>query len=94
MSQHQRRLWQECLDAFEKCVQYISCWILTSSQISDYLPVEFGLFDLVVIDEVSPSDDVTVLPGILRGKQWLIVGDGKQVSPIESFLLETQRDSL
>jgi hypothetical protein len=31
---------------------------------------------------------------MLRGKQWLIVGDGKQVSPSESFLSETQIDSL
>ena len=94
MSQHQRRLRQECLDAFEKCVRYIPCWILASAQISDYLPAEFGSFDFVVIDEASQSDDITARRGMLRGKQWLIVGDGKQVSPIESFLLETQRDSL
>jgi hypothetical protein len=93
MTQRQRRHRQEYLDAFEKCVRYIPCWILTSSQISDYLPAEFGLFDLVVIDEASQSD-ITALPGMLRGKQWLIVGDGKQVSPSESFLSEAQIDSL
>ena len=93
MSQRQRRHRQEYLDAFEKCVRYIPCWILTTSQISDYLPAEFGLFDLVVIDEASQSD-VTAIPGMLRGKQWLIVGDGKQVSPSESFLSETQIESL
>lgn len=68
MTQRQRRKRQEYLDAFEKCVRYIPCWILTSSQISDYLPSEC-LFDLVVIDEASQSD-VTVLPGMLRGRQW------------------------
>jgi len=93
MSQRQRRHRKEYLEAFEKCVRYIPCWILTTSQISDYLPAEFGLFDLVVIDEASQSD-VTALPGMLRGKQWLIVGDGKQVSPSESFLSETQIESL
>jgi hypothetical protein len=92
MSQRQRRRRQEYLDAFEKCVRYIPCWVLTSSQISDYLPPEC-LFDLVVIDEASQSD-VTVLPGMLRGKQWLIVGDGKQVSPTESFVSEEQIESL
>lgn len=65
---------------------------MTSSQISDYLPSEC-LFDLVVIDEASQSD-ITVLPGMLRGKQWLIVGDGKQVSPTESFISEDSIDSL
>lgn len=92
MSQRQRRRRQEYLDAFDRCCRFIPCWILTSSQISDYLPPEC-LFDLVVIDESSQSD-VTVLPGMLRGKQWLIVGDGKQVSPTESFVSEEQIDSL
>jgi hypothetical protein len=92
MSQRQRRKRQEYLEAFEKCVRYIPCWILTSSQISDYLPPEC-LFDLVVIDEASQSD-VTVLPGMLRGKQWLIVGDGKQVSPTESFVSEEKIELL
>ena len=92
MTQRQRRKRKEYLDAFEKCVRYIPCWILTSAQISDYLPAEC-LFDLVVIDEASQSD-VTVLPGMLRGKQWLIVGDGKQVSPTESFVSEEQIEML
>ena len=86
MTVRQRRRRQEYLEAFEKCVRYIPCWILTSSQISDYLPSEC-LFDLVIIDEASQSD-VTVLPGMLRGKQWLVVGDGKQVSPTDNFVAE------
>jgi hypothetical protein len=92
MSQRQRRKRQEYLDSFEKCCRFIPCWILTSSQISDYLPAE-NLFDLVIIDESSQSD-VTVLPGMMRGKQWLVVGDGKQVSPTESFISEEQIDTL
>ncbi|CAB9500882.1 Uncharacterized ATP-dependent helicase MG140 [Seminavis robusta] len=92
MTVRQRRHRQEYLDAFDRCVRYIPCWIMTSSQISDYLPAE-GLFDLVVIDEASQSD-ITVLPGMLRGKSWLIVGDGKQVSPTESFISEESIDSL
>lgn len=88
MTQRQRRRRQEYLSAFDQCCRFIPCWILTTSQISDYLPAE-GLFDLVIVDEASQSD-VTVLPGMLRGKQWLIVGDSKQVSPTESFISEEQ----
>ena len=88
MTQRQRRRRQEYLSAFDQCCRFIPCWILTTSQISDYLPAE-GLFDLVVVDEASQSD-VTVMPGMLRGKQWLIVGDSKQVSPTESFISEEQ----
>jgi len=92
LTQRQRRKRQEYLNAFEKCVRYIPCWILSTSQISDYLPSEC-LFDLVVIDEASQSD-LSVLPGMLRGKQWLIVGDGKQVSPTEGFISEDQIEML
>ncbi|KAL3934383.1 MAG: hypothetical protein SGBAC_009891 [Bacillariaceae sp.] len=92
MTQRQRRRRQEYLDAFDKCCRFIPCWILTTSQISDYLPAEC-LFDLVIIDEASQSD-ITVLPGMLRGKQWLIVGDGKQVSPTEAFVSEESMETL
>jgi AAA domain len=92
MTQRQRRRRQEYLEAFDRCVRQIPCWIMTSSQISQYLPAE-TLFDLVVIDESSQSD-VTVLPGMMRGKQWLIVGDGKQVSPTEAFVSDDDIDNL
>lgn len=92
MTQRQRRRRQDYLDAFDQCCRFIPCWILTTSQISDFLPPEC-LFDLVINDESSQSD-VTVLPGMLRGRQWLIVGDGKQVSPTESFVSEEQIESL
>lgn len=92
MSQRQRRRRQEYLSAFDRCCRFIPCWILTTSQISDYLPAEC-LFDLVVIDESSQSD-VAVLPGMMRGKQWLIVGDGKQVSPTEAFVSEENIENL
>ena len=92
LTQRQKRKRQDYLDAFEKCVRFIPCWIMSSSQISDYLPSEC-LFDLVILDEASQSD-ITVLPGMMRGKQWLIVGDGKQVSPTESFVSEEQIECL
>ena len=92
MSQRQRRHRDDYLDAFDQCCRYIPCWILTTSQISDFLPPE-PLFDLVIIDETSQSD-ITVLPTMLRGKQWLIVGDGKQVSPTETFISEEQMEHL
>jgi hypothetical protein len=92
LTQRQRRRRQDYLDAFDRCCRFIPCWIMTTSQISDYLPPEC-LFDLAIIDESSQSD-ITALPGMLRGRQWLIVGDGKQVSPTETFLSEDTLESL
>ena len=92
MSARQRRHRKEYLESFDQCVRYIPCWIMTTAQISDYLPAEC-LFDLAIIDESSQSD-ITVLPGMLRGKQWLIVGDSKQVSPTEAFVSEDKVEHL
>lgn len=66
---------------------------MTSTQVSDYLPPVLSMFDLVVIDEASQSD-ITVLPTMMRGRQWLIVGDGKQVSPTENFVSEDHIERL
>jgi very-short-patch-repair endonuclease/transcription elongation GreA/GreB family factor len=58
----------------------IPCWIMPHYRVSESLPPELGVFDLVIIDEASQSD-LTALPAILRAKKVLIVGDDKQVSP-------------
>ena len=93
LTARQRRKRQDYLDAFEQCVRYIPCWILTSPMVSDYLPAQSCLFDLVILDEASQSD-CAVLPALMRAKQWLIVGDGKQVSPTEGFVAEEHIDLL
>lgn len=92
MSQRQQRHRKEYVEAFEKCVPYIPCWIMTSAQVSEYLPPTC-MFDLVIIDEASQSD-IRALPCMLRGRQWLIVGDGKQVSPTEHFIREDSIENL
>jgi len=63
MTQRQLRRRQEYLDSFNRCSRFIPCWVLTTSQINNYLAPEC-IFDLIVIDEASQSD-VTVLPGMV-----------------------------
>ena len=67
-------------DAMAEAHKAISCWIMPHWRVSESLPAEMGLFDLVVIDEASQSD-MWALPALMRGAQVLIVGDHKQVSP-------------
>ena len=50
----------------------VPCWIMPHYRISESFPSEFGMFDLVIIDEASQSD-LTALPAILRAKKVLIV---------------------
>jgi very-short-patch-repair endonuclease len=66
--------------AMEKAYSAVPCWIMPQWRVSESIPPELALFDLVVIDEASQSD-IWALPCLLRGKQFLIVGDHKQVSP-------------
>jgi very-short-patch-repair endonuclease len=58
----------------------IRCWIMPHWRVSESLPSELALFDLVIVDEASQSD-LWALPALLRAKKLLIVGDNKQVSP-------------
>jgi very-short-patch-repair endonuclease len=67
-------------EAMTRAYRAVPCWILPEWRISETIPAEMGLFDLVVIDEASQSD-IWALPALLRGKQLLVVGDHKQVSP-------------
>ncbi|MCP4406943.1 MAG: DUF559 domain-containing protein [Gammaproteobacteria bacterium] len=63
------------------------CWIMAHWRVSESLPPELGMFDLLIIDEASQSD-VWALPAIARAKKILVVGDDKQVSPSDIGLKE------
>jgi very-short-patch-repair endonuclease len=67
-------------EAMLRAYQAVPCWVLPQWRISESIPPEIGLFDLVVIDEASQSD-IWALPALLRGRKVLVVGDHKQVSP-------------
>ncbi len=67
-------------DAMLRAYQAVPCWVLPQWRVSESIPPEIGLFDLVVIDEASQSD-IWALPALLRGRKVLVVGDHKQVSP-------------
>jgi superfamily I DNA and/or RNA helicase len=63
----------------------VPCWIMSHARVSETLPANLGAFDLVIVDEASQSD-LWALPAVLRGKQLLVVGDDRQVSPEAGFV--------
>lgn len=67
-------------EAMTRAYRAVPCWVMPQWRVSEAIPPEVGLFDLVVIDEASQSD-IWALPALLRGKKVLVVGDHKQVSP-------------
>ena len=87
MSDRQSRGIEESRDALKKCSKIIPCWIMTTNQISEFLPAVASSFDLVILEEASQSD-IRALPAMLRGRQWLMVSDSKQVSPSDDFTSE------
>jgi very-short-patch-repair endonuclease len=66
--------------ASERAKFALPCWIMPHYRVSESLPAELGLFDLVIVDEASQST-LAALPALLRAKKILIVGDDRQVSP-------------
>ncbi|MCF0117494.1 MAG: HRDC domain protein, partial [Bacilli bacterium] len=59
----------------------IKIWLMTPEVVSEALPLENGLFDLVIFDEASQLYVEKGIPSIQRGKQVLIAGDHKQLRP-------------
>jgi very-short-patch-repair endonuclease len=71
----------------------LPCWIMPHSRVSESLPAELGIFDLVIVDEASQST-LSALPALFRAKQILVVGDDKQVSPDNVGLNMEQANAL
>lgn len=67
-------------EAMEEAHGAIPCWIMPQGRVSESMPAQIGLFDLVILDEASQSS-IDAMLTIMRGKKVLIVGDDKQVSP-------------
>lgn len=74
------RFKRDAQNAMKSCYSGIPCWIMPLWRISETLPSNFDMFDLVIIDEASQSD-IKSITAIMRAKKVLIVGDDKQVSP-------------
>lgn len=60
-------------------------WIVESDDLHRLLPLQPGLFPLVVIDEASQCDTASALPVLQRGKRALVCGDPQQLRHL-SFL--------
>lgn len=59
----------------------LPCWLLTAEAVSDIMPLEKGLFDLVIFDEASQMFIEKSIPTIYRSKSVVVAGDDKQLKP-------------
>ena len=59
----------------------VKIWLLTPEVVSEILPLEMGLFDLLIFDEASQMYVEKGVPSIYRAKKVVVAGDHKQLRP-------------
>ena len=62
------------------------CWLLSPENVSNLLPLEKNIFDVVVFDEASQVFIESTIPSIYRGKNIVVAGDSKQLRPSTVFM--------
>lgn len=74
----------------------VKIWLLTPEVVSEIIPLQTGIFDLVVFDEASQMFVEKGIPSILRAKKVVIAGDHKQLRPsnLGAGRIEIDEDSL
>ena len=59
----------------------VKVWLMTPEAVSEILPQQNGLFDLLIFDEASQLYIEKSIPSIIRTKKVVIAGDHKQLRP-------------
>ena len=62
------------------------CWAMSPLVVSQMLPAERDLFDVVIFDEASQVTPADAITAVLRGKQLVVAGDRRQLPPTSFFL--------
>jgi len=79
-----KRKWtvNKFIDKFDfELFKGIKVWLLTPDVVSEIIPMQPGLFDLVIFDEASQMFIEKGIPSIMRAKKVIIAGDHKQLRP-------------
>jgi hypothetical protein len=77
---------QELRDAFP-------CIIANIREYAEYIPLEQGMFDLVVIDEASQVSVAQAFPALLRAQKALVLGDHQQFSNVKALFASNEQNT-
>ncbi|TDE08544.1 AAA domain-containing protein [Dyadobacter psychrotolerans] len=83
-----RKIWpiRKLLENYqEEIFSLVPCWMASPEAVSAIFPMESDLFDLVIFDEASQCYAEYGLPAAFRGKQIVVTGDSKQLSPSDLY---------
>jgi predicted DNA-binding WGR domain protein len=67
-------------------------WLMSPLSVSDTLPLDPGLFDVVIFDEASQIPMEEAIPAIYRSHQTIVVGDEMQLPPTTFFASARSED--
>lgn len=82
-----RMIWplRKLINTFhDEIFNLIPCWMASPESISAIFPME-QMFDLVIFDEASQCFSEQGIPAMYRGKQIVVAGDNKQLSPFDLY---------
>jgi len=71
-------------DLFEVLQEAFPIIISGIRDYAEYVPLEHGLFDIVIIDEASQVSIAQALPSFVRAKKVLVLGDRNQFSNVKT----------
>ncbi len=69
-------------------------WLMSPLSVSDTLPLDANLFDVVIFDEASQIPVEDGVPALCRAKQLIVVGDEMQLPPTSFFSSSRDDDDL
>lgn len=69
-------------------------WLMSPLSVSDTLPLQSDLFDVVIFDEASQIPTEEAVPALCRSKQVVIVGDEMQLPPTSFFSTALDEDEM
>ncbi|MFN0192120.1 MAG: AAA domain-containing protein [Aestuariivirga sp.] len=80
-------------EEFAVVQQAFPCIIAGIRDYAEYIPLQQGLFDIVVIDEASQVSIAQAFPAFLRAKKLVVLGDRKQFSNVKTATASTETNN-
>ena len=77
-------------ETFTKLKEAFPCILAGIRDYADYIPLEAGIFDLVIIDEASQVSVAQAFPALIRGKKVVVMGDRLQFGNVKSYQARTE----
>lgn len=68
------------------------CWLLSPETVSEIMPLEKGMFDLLIFDEASQMFVENAIPTIYRSNAIVVAGDDKQLRPTSIFMVRMDEE--